>query len=113
MSIIASSPLLDVFHANEVIPTDEDNENCLLNMIETGVEGLQACVTLAGFDLGPFLFDCAISDNCQVADYEDYDGYALLVKFFDGGTSFLTSWGVCFPDKHCLLAAPGSDYYEV
>lgn len=113
MSIVSESTLLEVFQANEVSPTDLDRDNCLANLIETGVDGLQACVALAGFDIGPFLFDCATSANCEVADYADFDGYALIVQFFDSGTSFLTKWGVCLPQKHCLLASPGANFYDV
>jgi hypothetical protein len=52
-------------------------------------------VVLAGFDLTEFLYDCGVSDNCSLDDYEDFDGYALAVYFMDDGTNFETDWGFC------------------
>ena len=68
-------------------------------------------MTLAGFDLTEFLYDCGVSDNCLVDDYSDYDGYALVVHFVDDGTNFQTDWGFCL-DNLCVIANRGEFYYS-
>ena len=52
--------------------------------------GLTGCITLVGVDLDDFRYDCGVSDNCTIEDYSEYDGYAIVITFFDAKTSFLT-----------------------
>ena len=61
--------------------------------------------------MSDFKYDCELSDNCTYTDYEEYDGYALVIAFFDGKTSFLTQWGFCVPDKQCVVVDPINEYF--
>lgn len=63
--INAESTLAEVYLHNVPELTVADQENCLKRPLSSGVGGLTGCVTLVGVDLGDFLYDCSISDNCN------------------------------------------------
>ena len=92
--------------------TDADELNCLGSIVESGVAGLRGCIFLAGIDLTNFNYDCETSNDCDTSTYEDYDGYSVILKFLDDGSSFLTNYGFCFDSKHCVVMRPNDLVYD-
>ena len=112
-SITINSSLQDVFNANIPVLTAGDQQSLADSPLSTFNNNLTGNIGLAGFDLDDFFKDCRVaSDNCEVKNYYDYDGFAITVTFTDA-TKLNTStlWGFCIPDQTCIIANPtGSDY---
>ncbi len=111
--ITINSSLQEVFDANIPVLTTQDLASLADLPLSTANADLTGNIGLAGFDLDNFLDDCKIaSDNCEVQDYYDYDGFALTITFTDA--SLLNTsvyWGFCIEDKTCIIANPTfSDY---
>jgi hypothetical protein len=112
-TITISSSIQDVFDANIPVLTTEDEASLADSPLLTADSVLTGRIGLAGFDLDNFLKDCKIaSDNCDVTEYYDYDGFALTITFSDSSLqNNSVYWGFCIEDKTCIIANPTfSDY---
>ena len=79
--VIAASTLADVIAAhNDFAATSEQMTNWVeLNPLPAGEA--TTLVGLFGASLTDFFADCAISDDCDEADYVGYSGWAIGVSW--------------------------------
>jgi hypothetical protein len=111
--ITISSSLVEVFNANILEPSTLDLTALSSAPLTTANADLTGKIALVGFDLDDFLKDCRVaSDNCEVTDYYEYDGYAIVITFTDASLSNSSVyWGFCISDRTCIIANPiFSDY---